>query len=273
MPFISPMLAAPLPDNFAPFPGAWIAEEKFDGHRIILEVTDVAPNLFHRKTVRAWSRDGLDRLLPAHLVDAAQNLPAGVFDGELLVPGRRSYGVTRLDLSTQLVYKVFDILEVSGRSATHLTWMERRHLLDAALVHRPAGIEASECRPVETSASITLFAEEVWARDGEGLILKDIRSAYEPGKRRKTWIKIKAVRHASLEVTGFRAGRLGACSITCLRDEEGVETTVKTKDTATRTLIEVDPGRYIGRRLVIEYQERTPDGGYRHGMWDRWEDE
>ena len=37
---ISPMLAKPLTDVWDPRPGEWVAEEKYDGHRILVEVED-----------------------------------------------------------------------------------------------------------------------------------------------------------------------------------------------------------------------------------------
>lgn len=284
MPFVAPMLAAPLPAGFLVTPGRWFVEEKFDGHRIISEVIDTPADLFHRKTVLAWSRDGLERTLPPHIVDAMQRMPAGVYDGELIVPGGRSYDVTRLDKLDQQVYILFDVIKRENCFVSGLSWMMRREVLATATrefpvhgnpfsISRIDAIRLSRATGVAGNAEVTAMANEVWKRDGEGLILKDRESTYEIGKRRKTWIKIKMQRHQVFTVKGFATGRLGECGVVLLVDDEGNETTVKTKNTEIRTQIQVDPERYIGRRLVVEYQERTPDGGYRHGMWDRWEDE
>ena len=66
--FIEPMLAHKVPDDFDPEPGEWVVEEKYDGHRIIVEIGDQkeAPlkhghngDLFSSKpptSVTAWSR-------------------------------------------------------------------------------------------------------------------------------------------------------------------------------------------------------------------------
>lgn len=275
MPFISPMLASPLPDGFLVTPGRWFVEEKFDGHRLIMEVIDTPADLFHKKTVRAWSRDGLHRPLPPQIVASAQLLSAGLYDGELMVPGRRFNSVTRLDQSAELVYTIFDVLDLHGEDCRAHPWTRRRDIMTIATMSLgPAdAIRLSIATLINGNAEVQVMAAEVWKRGGEGLILKAGDSLYEAGKRRKTWIKIKALFPATLEVIGFAPGRLGPVAVTLLVDDEGNKTRVKTKDTATRTLIEVDPARYIGRRLVIEHQGRTDDGNYVSPMWDRWEDE
>lgn len=275
MPFVKPMLASPLPVGFVPTGGDWYAEEKFDGHRLLLEVSSVRMSLLHDKTVRAWSRDGLDRLLPTHVTDAASLLPDGLYDGELYVPGKRSYGVTARVNVAALRFVMFDVLRVLGQDTTGMPYTERRKAMDLAVKHTfgVPGVVLSESFPVRTIEDVTRLAEGVWRQDGEGLILKSGSSTYAPGKRSKAWVKVKAVRSATLTVTGFFRGKLGECSVTSLVDSDGNETTVKTKNTAVRESIAAKPSAYVGRRLLIEYQERTPDGGYRHGMWDRWEDE
>jgi len=274
MPFIKPMLASPLPVGFVPT-GGWFAEEKFDGHRLLVEVSSERTSLLHDKTVRAWSRDGLDRILPTHVLDAASLLPDGLYDGELFVPGKRSYGVTALANAGALRFVMFDVLRVLGQDCTAMPYVQRREAMDLAVRHTQGvpGVVLSESFPVASIEDVTRLAESVWSRDGEGLILKLATSTYAPGKRSKAWVKVKSVRSATLTVTGFFRGKLGECSVTALRDEDGNETTVKTKDTKTRELIAANPSEFLGRRLLIEYQERTPDRGYRHGMWDRWEDE
>jgi DNA ligase-1 len=284
MPFVSPMLASPLPAGFNVQPGRWFVEEKFDGHRLVTEVIDQRADLFHPKTVVAWSRDGLERTLPPHIIEAAQRLPAGIYDGELITPGGRAYDVKRLDKFDEQVYILFDVIKRENCFVTGLSWLIRREVLATATREFPVhgnpfsisnvdAIRLARATGITGNAEVTAMAEDVWKRGGEGLILKDRESTYEIGKRRKTWIKIKEQRTAVLRVTGFEEGRLGPCSVTCLVDEEGITATTKTKNTAIRTAIQVNPEAYIGRYLRVDYQYRTPDGKYQHTTWDRWEDE
>jgi len=72
---------------------------------------------------------------------------------------------------------------------------------------------------------------------------------------------------------GYQAGKLGPQATTLLRDEDGNVTTVKWKNMELLSRMNADPQSFIGRKVRIEYQERTPDGNYRHPRWDRFEDE
>jgi len=307
--FISPMLAKPLPNGFDPTSGDWIAEEKLDGHRILVRVDDRPADLFGDCVTRAWSRHGRDRLLPPHIRTSINLLPNGLYDGELLVPGKRSYGTVVLDNADKLIYVIFDVLVLLDRNLTiedvAATYAERRKFLEEIFtkcyhpnhnndengVLNDRGCGNPDCfnftgnesfLPIQLGWSVQIpnmeraneIAENVWARDGEGLILKNTASLYHPGKRPKNaWYKIKQLRSSVLTVLGFRQGRMGPNSIVLLRDDEGCETTVKWKNYEELDKIEADPVSFIGRKLRIEFQERTPDGGYRHPRWDRWEDE
>src|SRR6266852_149709 len=95
-----PMLAKPLPDGFAPKPNEYIAEEKFDGHRMLTHVED--------GKVTTWSRTGKDsaRKLSTQLSKFLQLLPDGVYDGELVSNGGHSYDVSRLTNVSRLTYVV-----------------------------------------------------------------------------------------------------------------------------------------------------------------------
>src|SRR3954468_17822591 len=129
MSFIAPMYARPLPDKFSMKVGEWSAEEKYDGHRLIMEISDGASSLFAMKTVKAWSRYGIPRILPLHITEAACALPNMILDGELRVPGKRSYGVTELVNSPDLVYEVLNIMEIEGAAVTDVTLSARRDCL------------------------------------------------------------------------------------------------------------------------------------------------
>lgn len=277
MPFISPMLAAPMPAGFAPKAGEYIAEEKFDGHRLILEVSRASrDDLFGEgNAVRAWGRYGIARVLPKHIIDAAARLPTGVYDGELFVPGKRSYGVTELVNSPDLVYTAFDILELADEDTTDLSYTYRRRLLEKACsLLEGSAVRLSQIWQVDGTIAVQELFAEVLKRDGEGLIVKNVAARYHVGKRPKhVWIKMKALRSAVLKVLGYEPGKLGLYARVVLQDAEGNTTTVKTKNNDWLAKLAEDPASYKGRRLRIEFQERTPDGNYRHPRWDRWEDE
>lgn len=275
--FVSPMLAGKVDTTELRCSGPWAVEEKLDGHRLIVGVED--------GSTRAWSRDGRDRVLPPHVREGLAQLPNGLYDGELMVPGSRSYGVTELKNIDKLVYVVFDLLclfkadlTVLGNVDPH-KWSERRDLLEEMFVrsglHSVGAIQSVRLSPVlyrGLSPDIEQLSLEVWSRGGEGLIIKRENSIYHPGKRSRLWMKVKQLRTALMTVVEFVPGLMGPCATLLLRDAEGFETTVKARNQAELMAMELNPSAYIGRKLHIEFQERTPDGSYRHPRWDRWED-
>jgi len=274
MRFVQPMLASGMSDKIIIEPNEFVAEEKFDGHRLIVAVCE-GQSLFGN-AVEAWSRNAIERLLPPHIRTALETMPPGVYDGELIVPGMRSFGVTELTNSKELVYTVFDVIELLGRVLLMQPYQERREFLDEIFRARPdlqGSVNLASTVNIESESQVKLLSKSVWARDGEGLILKRRNSIYQPGKRNRDWVKIKQLRSAVLTVIGYREGRLGPQAILVLRDDEGYETTVKTLNDFERYRLGQNPEAYIGKKLAIEYQERTVDGSFRHPRMDHWVEE
>lgn len=299
--FQCPMFARPMPEDFKVIPGMMTAEEKYDGHRLVMEIASGKREmLFVDKGVNAWSRIGNLRKLPTHILEAAAKLPDCYLDGELSKPGARSYGVTELTNSADLIYTIFDVIRWEDTDTTVLPQHTRRSILEDVFRHwKIGGIELAPSYCVNTWEDVRHLRDKVWARDGEGLILKYQDAPYALGKRPKnTWIKVKQCQHAVLRVIGFipskgEKNNRGLYAITVLQDNEGVITAVKTNNDAQCRDFEAQGFKEliwkemrvmgkgpmqvivnhpaIGKLLWIEYQERTPDGSYRHGMWDRWD--
>jgi len=207
--------------------GEWYAEEKIDGHRLIAHVDHTG--------ARAWSRNGLARPLPEHIQSALLELPYGTYDGELYVPGSRSYGVKEIVNAPSLVYNVFDVLGTKNGDATGATYLERRSYL-ATTVPIDGPVHTGWAVRIDSSVQLAKLLNEVWERDGEGLILKHTGAIYIPGGRPKnTWIKMKQLQAAVLKVVGFvpSKGKIndrGLFATVVLRDTEGNHTVVKTKN-------------------------------------------
>lgn len=282
--FLKPMLASPIPEGWKPTPGQWAVEQKYDGHRLMVQITRLIKGT---PVVQAWSRNGLSRELPNHLMETLALLPEGVYDGELMVPGKRSYGVTELSNSPDLVYTVFDVINLCGRETAKEPYDTRRMYLTTIFSHQAlqgeTAVVLAPSWPVETMAQIRTMCQTVWDHDGEGLIIKRRQSPYVLGKRSKDFLKMKDLRSAVLTVIGFVPGKgtivdRGPYATVVLQDLAGIKTTVKTLNDVELARFEasgkgqrIHPA--IGRKLRIEYQEKTSDGNYRHPRWDRWENE
>lgn len=272
-PYVDPMLATPFPEgqtlqNFVKSSEVkhWAMEEKFDGHRVIVAVKD--------GDVQAWSRPrqgktALKRDLPPQIATVFATFPTGTYDGELIVPGGMSTDVVDLSNAGTEQFIVFDVLRLLGEDTTKNTYDERREFLTEIFAKQDGEIVmlALSVKPSEK------FVKDIWARGGEGAILKRRASHYQPGARSRDYIKIKGCEHIVMTVTGYKAGKNGPHSTVEVRAEDGSTTTVKTLDNDAIRAFDANPDAFIGRKLMIEYQLRTPDGGYRHPRWDRWENE
>lgn len=289
--FRTPMLAHTLGDSLPT--GTWVAEQKFDGHRLIVSLKG--------DVLRAWSRLGTPRDLPNSMRALLCNLPDGVYDGELIVPGGTSQNVKELIYFEKLELILFDVLTLGPSDITVWPQERRRETLEFGFSHMPLNDHLRMASQVEVTSLDDVFAHahEHWGKGNEGLILKNVKEAYRCGKRSRAFLKVKQEMSTTLTVVGFASSKgekvdRGLCAQVVLQDDLGTLTVVKTVNDNEleylNTRVPKDPELKVfrvanrnveamvnhpdcGRRALIEYQMRTPDGSYRHGRWDRWEDE
>jgi bifunctional non-homologous end joining protein LigD len=192
----------------APFDDAdWLFEVKWDGFRVEAVV--------HSGSARLWTRGEQDAsryfgpfLDPPTWLDARQ----AVVDGEVIAldeAGEPDFALLQARIKgrgvaaepTPFVYEVFDLLHLDGRSLLDEPLEERRRLLGEVL--RPdRRVRRSE--HVETNG--IAFFETARARGLEGIMAKDRRSPYVPGKRTDRWQKVKIRPEQELVVGGWVKG-------------------------------------------------------------------
>jgi bifunctional non-homologous end joining protein LigD len=246
----------------------WVMEEKFDGHRLMIVVTP-------KGEVSGWSRPTSDRpgalrpLPPALVADLAE-LPAGVYDGELFIPGGTSSDVTRLDFKDKLRFVLFDAVQILAQDITGQALTERRAALELAHAHTPKDgrVLLAEQGPVSKEA-----IQAIWDRKGEGAILKRTDSTYSSGWRTPAWVKVKEIGSAELTITGFEEGKSGPCSVFKLQHDDGRETKCKVLTDALIRRVHADPESFVGRRVTISYMGTTSKGHWRHPIFDHFTDE
>jgi len=297
---VRPMLAVAgeLPEG----PG-WAYEMKWDGVRAVVYIDG--------GRARALSRNDRD-VTVSYPELRALGLSLGttqvVLDGELVAftDGRPNFGTLqqrmhvanassarKLAEEIPVVYVIFDLLHLDGRSLLKLAYSGRRELLESLELTGPSWQTA----PVFHDSGADVLAASAGA-GMEGVVAKRLDSSYLPGRRSSSWIKVKHARTQEVVIGGWhpgngrRAGRIGSLMMG-IPSEDGL-TYVGQVGTGFSEKSLDDLGARLGRlerktspfvgqlpaavrktahwttpTLVgeVAYTERTADGLLRHPAW------
>ena len=109
--------------------------------------------------------------------------------------------IERAEATTPVIYFVFDLLYVDGYDLRPVALHHRKETLARVL------LPSTRVQLVEhfEEAGETAFRGAV-ELGFEGVVAKRRDSAYEPGKRSRRWLKVKARRADEFVVTGYTAG-------------------------------------------------------------------
>jgi bifunctional non-homologous end joining protein LigD len=204
--FIPPMLATLVGGPFDD--PDWLFEVKWDGFRMEAVVDGDTVRLWTRGQQDAASRYFGPFLDPPTWISARQ----AIIDGEVIAldeHGEPDFALLQARIKgrgvaaepTPFVYEVFDLLHLDGRSLLDEPLEERRRLLSGVLSIDPR-VRLSEHIEGEGRA----FFEAAGTRGLEGIMAKDRRSPYVPGKRTDRWQKIKIRPEQELVVGGWVKG-------------------------------------------------------------------
>jgi DNA ligase-1 len=218
---IGMMLATPvldLAEVAQRFPAPYVVEDKYDGVRAQVHKAGDRVELYSRTFDRVTSRY-------PELLDALQSIPGSfVLDAEVLafesdraVPfttfqtrlGRKDVtGEVRERLPASLV--VFDLLERDGKALLDLPLTERHDALRALPLNAPLRLARQTTLDATGDELVAALDREFLAsreRGNEGLMVKDPRSPYRPGRRGMEWLKVKrALRTLDVLVTAVEWG-------------------------------------------------------------------
>ena len=179
----------------------WLYEPKLDGYRVLAFVDHGKVHLHSRGGQACEDRyPEIVRALGVQPVDQA------VFDGEVVAlgpDGRMSFQRLQnraADPQTVLRYYAFDVLYLDGCDLRDVQLSDRRPLLHAVLA--PIG-GAEEVAAFDDGVSLFRTAETTGL---EGVVAKKRDSIYEPGKRVRTWLKVKISRTDKFVIVGNTSG-------------------------------------------------------------------
>jgi bifunctional non-homologous end joining protein LigD len=196
----------------------WVFEPKYDGIRILAFASGGKVTLL--------SRNGLDKT--KQFPEVADSLAAlhtrakrpFIVDGEIVamqdgsprrfqaLQGRMhvtdSFAIENHRDETPTALVVFDLLLDGKASLLDAPWRTRRKRL-AALLKSPARGSALQLSDVSDDG--TALLREAHAHDWEGIIAKRDDATYEPGRRTKSWLKLKIERRQEFVVGGWTEPR------------------------------------------------------------------
>ncbi|MDQ3448418.1 MAG: DNA ligase D, partial [Chloroflexota bacterium] len=225
--FIPPMRATAVDRVFSD--PDWLYELKLDGYRVEAVVVD--------GDLRLWTRNRQDAA--RYFPDLAATPPdwiaasSAIVDGEVVSldeqgrsdfsrlqdrTGMRGLGTKRGERRARkgtersaagdegalapLVYFIFDLLYLNGRSLLDVPLEERKRILKGVLRQHPRVRYVSH---IEAEGEAFFAAAK--ERGLEGIVAKLRRSRYEPDRRSNVWLKIKIRQEQELVVGGYEPGQ------------------------------------------------------------------
>jgi len=169
----------------------WLHEVKWDGMRVLVDVSDDG--------VRLWSRSGRDVTVSfPELLDIADTIPDGLLDGEIIVlrDGVPSFEALAdrmhvadakraraLAADKPVTVMVFDLLRLYGVDLTRRPLDERRASLEKL------DLPADHWRHSPCYDDGPALFRATLEQGLEGVIAKRRRSTYQVGRRSADWIK------------------------------------------------------------------------------------
>lgn len=197
---LSPQLAT-LSEGPPPDAENWVHEIKFDGYRMLARIDGSKVHLF--------SRNGLDwssKLLSLRRALARMKLPAGWYDGEIVLPnadGIPDFGALQNCFDSaatdDVVYYLFDLPYAGGHDLRGAPLHARRALLRRLLSQHPSEkVRLSEVF-VASGRSVLSSACKLGL---EGVIAKRRDSIYR-SSRSADWIKLKCGQRQEFVIGGY----------------------------------------------------------------------
>ncbi|MBI4213511.1 MAG: ATP-dependent DNA ligase [Chloroflexi bacterium] len=213
--------SAPFPESVAPMlptltqrpfsHAQWIFEPKLDGIRVMARVREDSVRLSSRLGADVTSR------YPAVVHELRRQEHELVLDGEIVAldtAGRPSFellqermhllrpaDIKRADQTIPVVYYIFDLIYADGHDLRRSPLLQRRRLL-AQIIATSDRVRLVDFIEEEGETAYQAFLDYGL----EGAIAKEADSAYEPGRRARTWLKVKGTLSEDFVVVGYTDG-------------------------------------------------------------------
>jgi DNA ligase-1 len=215
--FMLATAAADLQDIARQMPEEFYVEDKFDGIRAQAHTSNGRVALYSR------TMDEITHRFPELALPLTRLPTDAIIDGEIvpatgdtILPfselqkrlGRKTVSEELL-AATPVVFIAYDLLYSAGRVLIDEPLSERRRLLQELVPAQTAAatVRLSAIKLVGGTASLDEEFDAARARGNEGLMIKDPRSLYKPGRRGREWLKLKrALATLDVVVTSVEVG-------------------------------------------------------------------
>jgi DNA ligase D-like protein (predicted ligase)/DNA ligase D-like protein (predicted 3'-phosphoesterase) len=207
---IDPMLARPASEP--PDSKDYVYEVKWDGLRALISVDEGEVRIYGRKRM-----DFTKQFPELRIPDQAFRAASALFDGEIVcleADGKPNFknvihrmqqktdtAIERSRAKYPAVCYVFDCLYLDGRAIVNEPLVRRREWLEDA-IKKDTPYRVSQV--VEEGAAFFNAVKEMGL---EGIMAKQRNSAYLPGKRSDSWLKIKTRQTRECVIVGYTAGK------------------------------------------------------------------
>jgi bifunctional non-homologous end joining protein LigD len=262
----------------------YIMEEKFDGGRYIAVINGAKVRILSRRLIDKTAQ--VPQLVQelTDLAEAHRLISEGtIFDGEITADESFSNTISLVNSlpsrgmmnTIPYHYQVFDILAFQGEYITHWSLEDRSSFLKEIFHDYSHFFDKTVLVPQFPVSQEGL--NEIWARGGEGVIIKDLRGKYSPGKRPpRIWMKVKEVQTAEGVILNFTQGEgkyadtIGAAIIGQVRGGRIQQVTKISGFTdELRYSLGREQKKYIGQVVEFKFQLKTADS-YRHPRFLRF---
>ena len=212
---ILPMLATLATEM--PREGDWTFEPKYDGIRVLAFVAPGAARLITRN-----AKDKTAQF--PEIVAELKKLPGRskkplVLDGEIVALSNgeaarfqhlqarmhveNTHSIARLAREQPAVFVAFDLLLDGEDALVHEPWIARRAALEKRLGKKARAHVWLAPSTSDGEAMLQLATEQGW----EGIIAKETDAPYTPGKRSRSWLKLKLEKRQEFVVGGYTEPR------------------------------------------------------------------
>ena len=178
-------------------PNGMYSEIKYDGERVQLHMKD-GEFFFYSRSLKPVTPHKVS-LFKSYIPQAFPGGDSMILDSEVLLIDTKTGNP--LPFGTLGVHKkskfkdanvclfVFDILHFNGQNLMQHSMKKRRNMLEQHINEIPNRVLLSEMKFISNPDDLKHMIAKVIKEGLEGLVLKDVNSIYEPGKRH--WLKVK----------------------------------------------------------------------------------